>query len=150
MNVADMPGMHFLDTNILVYSFDRTAPAKQEMARDLIRNALKTQRGIISSQIVQEFLNVALWKFARPMNVSEARQYMNAVLMPLCQHYPSLAFYDLTLLIKEETGYSFYDSLVVTAAIESGCHTLVSEDMQSGRTIRGVTILDPFVLPARK
>lgn len=144
MSVADMPGMHFLDTNIFVYSFDGSAPAKQEIARGLIQNALKTQRGVISSQIVQEFLNVALWKFARPMNVSDARQYMNAVLLPLCQHYPSLAFYDLALLIKEETGYSWYDSLVVTAANELGCHTLVTEDMQSGRTIRGVTILNPF------
>ena len=144
MNVANMPGMYFLDTNILVYSFDSTAPTKQEIARDLIQNALKSQRGIISSQIVQEFLNVALWKFARPMNVSDARQYMSAVLLPMCGHYPSMAYYDLALLVKEETGFSFYDSLVVTAAIELGCHTLVTEDMQSGRTVRGVTILNPF------
>ncbi len=144
MNVADKPGMYFLDTNIFVYTFDDTAPAKQEIARVLIQNALRTQRGVISSQIVQEFLNVALRKFARPMTTSDARQYMSAVLLPLCQHYPSLAFYDLALLIKEETGYSFYDTLVVTAAIELGCHTLITEDLQDGRTIRGVTIRNPF------
>ena len=144
MNVANMSGMYFLDTNIFVYSFDSSVPSKQEIARELIQNALKSQRGIISSQIVQEFLNVALWKFARPMNVSDARQYMSAVLLPMCGHYPSMAYYDLTLLVKEETGFSFYDSLVVTAAIELGCHTIVTEDMQIGRTVRGVTILNPF------
>ena len=72
MNVADRPGMYFLDTNIFVYSFDSTAPGKQNIATDLIQDALKSQRGVISSQVVQEFLNVALWKFARPMNASDA------------------------------------------------------------------------------
>ena len=55
-----------------------------------------------------------------------------------------MAYYDLALLVKEETGFSFYDSLIVTASIESGCHTLVTEDMQDGRTVRGVKILNPF------
>ena len=144
MNVADKSGMYFLDANILIYSFDSTAPGKQKIATDLIQDALKSQRGVISSQVVQEFLNVALWKFARPMNASDARQYLNAVLMPLCRHYPSMAYYDLALLVKEETGFSFYDSLIVTASIESGCHTLVTEDRQDGRKIRGVTVLNPF------
>lgn len=144
MNVADRPGMYFLDTNILVYSFDSTAPTKQEIAKGLIQDALKSQRGMISSQVAQEFLNVALWKFARPMNVSDARQYLTAVLVPLCRHYPSMAYYDLALLVKEETGFSFYDSLIITAAIESGCHTLVTEDLQDGRTVRGVRIFNPY------
>lgn len=136
--------MYFLDTNILVYSFNSTAPTKQEIAKGLIQDALKSQRGMISSQVAQEFLNVALWKFARPMNVSDARQYLTAVLVPLCRHYPSMAYYDLALLVKEETGFSFYDSLIITAAIESGCHTLVTEDLQDGRTVRGVRIFNPY------
>lgn len=144
MNVADRPGMYFLDTNILVYSFNSTAPTKQEIAKGLIQDALKSQRGMISSQVAQEFLNVALWKFARPMNVSDARQYLTAVLVPLCRHYPSMAYYDLALLVKEETSFSFYDSLIITAAIESGCHTLVTEDLQDGRTVRGVRIFNPY------
>ncbi len=79
------------------------------------------------------------------MTVSDAQEYLKIVLLPLCQYYPSVTFYDRALLVKAETGYSFYDALVVTAAIESGCVALLSEDMQAGRNIHGVTIVNPFI-----
>lgn len=144
MNVADLPGLFFLDTNIFVYTFDSTAPEKRQIAKQLVRASLKTKRGVISSQIVQEFLNVALRKFERPMTISDSRDYLRTVLLPLCQHYPSVTFYERALLIKAETGYSFYDTLVVTAALELGCTTLFSEDMQDGRIIQKLTIVNPF------
>ncbi len=144
MNVADISGLFFLDTNIFVYTFDSTAPEKRQIAQQLVRGALRTKRGVISAQVMQEFLNVASHKFRRPMTVSDSRDYLQTVLLPLCQHYPSGTFYERALLIKAETGYSFYDSLVVTAAIESRCTTLLSEDMQDGRVIRELTIINPF------
>lgn len=144
MNVDSLRGKFFLDTNILVYSFDPSAPAKQQIARQLIETALSSQMGVISSQVVQEFLNVSQRKFARPMGVAEARRYLNGVLLPLCQHFPSISLYDKALMLREETGYSFYDALIVAAAIEMGCKTLLSEDLQDGRTIHSVTILNPF------
>ena len=145
MNVDSLRGKFFLDTNILVYSFDPSAPAKQQIARELIETALSSQMGVISSQVVQEFLNVSQRKFARPMGVAEARRYLNGVLLPLCQHFPSISLYDKALMLREETGYSFYDALIVTAAIEMGCKTLLSEDLQDGRIIHNVTILNPFL-----
>ena len=145
MNVDNLPGLFFLDTNVFVYSFDASDPEKQTMARDLIHDALRTQRGAISTQVIQEFLSVGQRKFAHPLTVSEAREYLRSVLVPLCLHYPSIAFYDRALMLREETGYSFYDSLVVTAAIEIGCTTVLSEDLQHGRKIGGVTIANPFI-----
>ncbi|MCB8987459.1 MAG: PIN domain-containing protein [Ardenticatenaceae bacterium] len=144
MTVVEGNEKYFLDTNIFVYSFDGGSPAKQSLARQLIQNALTTQQGTISTQIVQEFLNVALRKFTQPMSVSEARDYMQVVLMPLCQHYPSLTSYEHALRIKSETGYSFYDALVVAAALELDCQILWSEDLQHGRSLHGLTILNPF------
>ena len=99
MSDADVPGLFFLDTNILAYSFDLVAPQKQKIADQLLTDALETQRGIISTQIVQEFINLALRKFARPMNVPECREYLQKVLLPLCRYYPSLSSYDRALLI---------------------------------------------------
>lgn len=122
----------------------RQLPHKQQIARRLIQDALRTQRGVISTQIVQEFFNVALRKFVSPMTVSEGRNYLQGVLLPLCQHYPSITFYDQALLLQEETGFSLCDTLVVTAAIETGCNILLTEDLQDGHTLRGVTILNPF------
>jgi predicted nucleic acid-binding protein len=145
MNVEAIRGKFFLDTNILVYSFDNHAPQKQQTARQFIEAALSSQMGIISSQVVQEFLNIAQRKFVKPMGIAEARLYLDAVLMPLCQHFPSIGTYEQALLLREETSYSFYDSLVVAAAIETGCKTVLSEDLQNGRIIQGTTILNPFL-----
>lgn len=144
MDIERIRGLVFFDTNILAYSFDHTSPQKQAIAQALIRQALATQRGAISTQIVQEFINVALRRFPRRFTVSECREYASAVLMPLCRHFPTLATFDHALLIQEETGYAFYDTLVLAAAIELGCTTLLSEDLQDGRTVHGVKIMNPF------
>ena len=145
MNVANLRGRFFLDTNVLVYSFDPESPDKQHHAQTLIQEALRSQRGMISTQVVQEFLSLALRKFARPMSVGEAHDYLRNVLAPLCQHFPAISSYDRTLLIQEETGFSFYDALIIAAASEAGCSMLLSEDMQHGRTVQGVAIFNPFL-----
>jgi predicted nucleic acid-binding protein len=139
-----MKGLFFLDTNVFVYTFDRTAPDKQRIARDWVRQSLLTQRGMTGAQVVQEFMNVALKKFETPMGVTEAREYLNGVMRPLCQHFPSMPSFDRALLIREETGYAWYDSLIVAAAIESKCSWLISEDLQHNRKIGSVTVHNPF------
>ena len=138
-------GLFFLDTNILVYSFDRAAKDKQTTAQGIIKLALETQRGIVSTQVVQEFISVLLQKFKQPSVHADAREFLQTVLMPLCQHYPSLAFYDRALMLQQETGYGWYDTLILAAALETGCRTLLSEDLQAGRSVHGVTIVNPFV-----
>ena len=145
MNVANLRGRFFLDTNVLVYSFDSESPDKQRIAQRLILEALRSQRGVISSQVVQEFLNLASRKFAHSISIADARDYLRSVLMPLCHHFPSIDFYDRAWRVQIETGFSFFDALIVAAAIEAGCSTLLSEDLQHGRTVQGVVILNPFL-----
>ena len=67
-----MNGRFFLDTNVFVYSFDRSVPAKARRATQLIRRAVATRKGIVSYQVAQEFFNVALRRFAQAMTVAEA------------------------------------------------------------------------------
>jgi predicted nucleic acid-binding protein len=145
MNGAETEGPFFLDTNILIYAVDEDSPAKQQIALEWVREAIMSGRGIISIQVVQEFLSVARRKFKRPMTIEECRGHIRNVLEPLCAYFPSITTMDRALLIMEETGYSLYDALIVTAATESGCYTLLTEDLQHGRVIQGVTILNPFV-----
>lgn len=144
MNVAELAGLYFIDTNVLVYSFDDTAPEKQQQARAIIAHALFSQRGVISTQVIQEFLNVALRRFSQPMSVQDARSYLHETLMPLCHHFPNPAFYDYALYLQFETGFSWFDALNVAAASAAGCTTLLSEDLQSRRVVRGVTVVNPF------
>ncbi len=139
-----MSAKYFIDTNIFVYSFDSSQPFKKERAMSLIQDSLKTGMGIISTQVIQEFLNVATQKFAIRMKIEDARQYLRLVMNPLCQVYPDLALYESCLELQAETRYSFYDSLILAAAIDGGCDTLYSEDLQDGQEVRGVKIINPY------
>jgi predicted nucleic acid-binding protein len=139
-----MNAKYFIDTNIFVYSFDNRQPSKKERAMALIQEALKTGAGIISTQVIQEFLNVATQKFAIPMKIEGAKTYLRLVLNPLCQIYPSLALYESCLEIQAETKYSFYDSLIIAAAVQGRCDVLYSEDLQDGREVRGVKFVNPY------
>lgn len=139
-----MSAEFFLDTNILVYSFDAAAPEKRETARALIRRALAGDSGVISTQVVQEFLNVALGKFVKPITTAEAQQYLETVLTPLCAVFPSMDLYKQALELREETRFAFYDCLILAAALEAGCSVLYSEDLQAGRQVRTVRVENPF------
>ncbi len=134
----------FLDTNVLVYSFDSDAPAKRDRSRALIAAALQDHSATISYQVVQEFLNVATRRFASPMTGGQASGYLNAVLMPLCTVWPSRNLYLTALSVREETGFGFYDALIVAGALEASCKRLLTEDLQDGRVVRGLQIVNPF------
>src|SRR5579864_5482775 len=110
----------FLDTNIFVYTFDSRSPSKRTRASGLVAQALETRRGVISYQVVQEFLNVATRKFVKPLKVPEAQLYLARILMPLCEVFPDSALYLQALSILSETQLSFYDSLLVSSAIAGG------------------------------
>jgi predicted nucleic acid-binding protein len=135
----------FLDTNIFVYTFDDTAPAKAKKSAQLIRRAADTGEGIISYQVVQEFFNVALRRFAQPLSAAEGEQYLITVLRPLLAVHSSPALYFSALRIAERHRISWYDSLIVAAAVEGQCEKLYSEDFQNGRKIESVRIENPFV-----
>src|SRR3990167_1208448 len=107
-----MSAKFFLDTNIFVYSFDRRSAAKQKKAQALIEQALTNHVGVISFQVVQEFLNVALRKFETPFSAAESRIYLDNILQPLCEILPGMELYHNALSVQEETGYGFYDSLI--------------------------------------
>lgn len=139
-----MPAEFFLDTNVFVYTFDRQEPDKQARARRLVERALGTGDGVVSSQVVQEFLNVALQKFERPLSEEQALRYLREVLDPLCLVFPSISLYETAVSLRRRWRFSFYDSLIVAAALESKCNVLYSEDFQDGQEIESLTIVNPF------
>jgi predicted nucleic acid-binding protein len=100
--------------------------------------------GIISYQVVQEFFSVAFRRFPQAMSVAEAEQYLVTVLRPLLAVHSSPTLYFEALRIAEKHRLSWYDSLIVAAALEGNCETLYSEDLQHGRTIEGLRIENPF------
>ena len=133
---------NFFDTNVLVYLFDETDDAERERAELLIQQALANETGCISYQVVQETLYVITRKFsATPEKV---RQLLDGVLVPLWRINPTQTLYRHGLDLQARYRFSFYDSLIIAAALEAGCTCLYSEDMQDGQQIQGLTIQNPF------
>jgi predicted nucleic acid-binding protein len=139
-----MNDKYFIDTNILIYSFDPDNPPKRKIALDLISKALERGTGVISYQIIQEFLNVATRKFAVPLTCKDSQRYLNVVLEPLCEVFSSTELFHQALEISDQWRFPFYDALVVAAALQADCSLLYSEDMQDNQTIKGLTIRNPF------
>jgi predicted nucleic acid-binding protein len=139
-----MSGKFFLDTNIFVYSFDPNLPKKAAQAAKLIRKGIETRSGIVSYQVVQEFFNVALRRFAKPMSSADAEQYLATTFRPLLAVHSSPALYGEALRILGRFRLAWYDSLIVASAIEGQCDVLYSEDFQDGQKMGGVTISNPF------
>lgn len=139
-----MSADYFLDTNVLVYSFDENAPAKQDAARQLIAGALRQGCGVISWQVVQEFLNVALHKWEKPMGVEDVNEYLNGTLEPLCGVFPSATLWRSALSLQIQSQYRFYDSLIVASALQCGAKILYSEDLQAGRRFGKLQVRNPF------
>ena len=139
-----MPGKYFLDTNIIIYALDSREPLKQSLAQKLTEDALANGRGIISYQVVQEALNVVAAKWRKPLEMRHVKSLKDDVLLPLCEIFPSPDFFSRALELFYAKNMSFFDSLILQAAVDAGCDFLYSEDMQDGFRHQGVRVVNPF------
>ena len=139
-----MSASTFIDTNVFVYHLDTTDARKRGIADAIVRDALATQGACISYQVVQECLNVVCVKARMLLSSEQARACMDAVLLPLMQVGASDALFHRALDVRSRWRFGFYDSLIVAAALTAGCVRLLSEDLQHGQRIEGLTVVDPF------
>ena len=133
--------MIFLDTNVFVYSADATDRIKQSRAYSIIKNAVDNPSFVISSQVLNEFSNVALSKLRK--SVAEVAAFIR--LFRRIKVVPVVA--DLTekaLSIKGQYGIQFYDSLLIASANANGCSEFWSEDLGDGAVYAGVKVVNPF------
>jgi len=139
-----MSGADFFDTNVFVYLFDDHDARKQATAQSLVASALASDSGCISFHVVQETLHVLTRKFAKAASTQIAQDFLRDALAPLWRVQPSAALYVRTLDLQRRYRFSFYNSLIVAAALEAGCARLLSEDLQDGQRIEGLTVENPF------
>lgn len=138
-----MNAINFLDSNIFIYLLDSSNENKQQAALELVQDGLEKGKACISYQVVQETLNIMLRKIG--VSTGEAHTFFNTVLAPLWTFSPTQAFYRHGLDIQARYQLSFYDSLIVAAALGAGCNTLYSEDLQHGQQIEKLSIINPFL-----
>jgi len=133
----------FLDTNIILYQFSNES-FKKNKAIDILEEATKSSQYTISYQVIQEFSNVALKKNKEYFSIKELKAYIKDILMPMCKFFPDPSFYIDSLSIKEKYNFSYYDTLIIKAAIGLKCSKLFSEDFQANQKIESLEVVNPF------
>jgi predicted nucleic acid-binding protein len=133
-----MPTKDFLDTNVLIYAVAKNDPRASQA------EALLASGGVVSIQSLNEFVSVARRKLG--MSWKEVKEFLDLICILCPNPVPvSLDTHRGALAIAEKYGYRIYDALVASAALEAGCKTLYSEDLQDGQVIdRQLTIRNPF------
>ena len=134
----------FIDSNILLYLFSVRETAKRDVAMSIVAEALRGSTAAISFQVVQEVLNGISRLADPPASPQDTRIFLNETLVPLWRVNPSTPLYERALDTQARYRYSFYDSLIIAAALEAGCSRLLSEDLQAGQRIERLTIENPF------
>jgi predicted nucleic acid-binding protein len=144
-----MSGRFLLDTNLLIYAIDAADPGKQAIAQKWIATALASGDGVVSYQVVQEWFNVVLRKAAAPLGADQAASIYRQLIEPLWRIQSSRELLETALDLYRRDSISWWDSLIVSAAIQGGCDRILSEDFQHGRRIRGIKVLNPFLTASR-
>lgn len=127
----------FIDTNVLIYA--QGTGTKSETARQVILDG-----GIISVQVLNEFAAVLRRKFRLEWDVIvDALADVRAALGPV--QLIDVEIHSRAVALARSHDFSFYDALIVASALAAGCGTLLTEDLQAGRRIARMTIVNPFV-----
>lgn len=142
--MTDEKVLSFVDTNVLVYAFDKSNSPKKPVAQKLLRELIDLDYLRVSTQVLQELFVTLTRKVSRPCSSDEAL----AVLEDLAA-WP-LTVIDLAAIraaaaLAADAKLSFWDALIVVAAARAGAEILYTEDLNHGQEILGIQIRNPFM-----
>ena len=136
-------GRVFLDTNIIIYAYDISAGDKHEIAKKIMIDLWDSGSGVLSTQVLQEFFINATQKIPKPLDIELAKEIVNDFLKWDVVINDGESILE-AIEIHKKYKYSFWDSMIIMAAISNGCVTLLSEDLSDGQNIGSVKIKNPF------
>lgn len=135
--------LEFVDTNILLYAYDHTEPEKQARAAELLADLWQRRVGCLSLQVLQEFFVNATRKLSRPLEVADARQIVHDYALWIV-HVPNTSALIAAIDLHERYQVSFWDAMILQSALELGCSTVWSEDLNPGQAFASLTVRNPF------
>lgn len=135
--------LSFVDTNILIYAHDRGQEERYEIAKGTLQRLWETDTGALSTQVLQEFYSVATRKLKPAMSHRDARTIV-AAYSEWCVMGTDPQLLVSASVLCETHKLSWWDSLVIEAALRCGASTLLSEDLQDGRSFATLTVRNPF------
>ena len=134
--------LHFLDTNILLYSISQNPG--ESFKRDRALALLDDDSGALSIQVLQEF-------YVQATRASRADAVPHELAVGLIEAWSRFRIQDMTLpvlnmalRIRKTHGFSFWDSAIAAAALALGCDRVYTEDLPHGQVVDGLAIIDPF------
>ena len=133
--------MIFIDSNVVVYANDARDPLKQRVALNAIEKAMRSGTGVVSTQVLQEYANVALGKLAQRQDVV-LRQLAIRERLQVVSQSPLLVRRAVEL--RGLYGISFWDASIVAAAESRDCEEILSEDLNTGQFYGRVAVVNPF------
>jgi predicted nucleic acid-binding protein len=136
-----MSARSFFDTDVLVYTDDRGAPAKRRRAIELVAEHRRAGTGVVSLQVLQEYFVAATRKLG--VDPATARRKVE-LLSELDVAVPDVSDVLAAVDLHRLHAFSFWDALVFRSASEAGCTVLYSEDFQDRRELGGVRVVNPF------
>jgi predicted nucleic acid-binding protein len=136
----------FLDTNIIIYAYDVSAKEKHEQARKILVDLWNSGRGVLSTQVLQEFFVSVTQKIPQPLTLIMAKEIISDLLRWEIVVNDGDSILE-AIELHSRHKYSFWDSLIIQAAIKGGASLLLSEDLSGGQTIHGLAIKNPFKSP---
>ena len=140
---GDMADRKFFDTNILIYASDRSEPEKQARARRLLKNAIENETGVVSTQVLSEFLTVVTRRIQQPLSIEEAEHVIEQIaILPVVG--VDLALVRQAIGTCRRYRIAYWDSLIIAAAERAGCTRIVSEDLNPGQSYHGLVVVNPF------
>lgn len=134
----------FFDTNVLLYLFDASVPAKKALAQEVFSCEAEAGRAVLSTQTLQEFYVNATRKLDEPLPLEvAAEQVRDFSLLPLVRVDEAMIF--AATERNRNMSISFWDALIVEAALRAGADRLLTEDLQHGQVMDGLRVENPFL-----
>jgi predicted nucleic acid-binding protein len=133
----------FVDTNVLIYAHDVDAKSKHEAAKSVLRELWDERRGVLSTQVLQEFYVNVTRKIQRPISKESARLVVSSYVIWCVD--TTHAEVSTAFRIEDEYRIGFWDALIVASALKSRANRILSEDLNAGQTIAGIRIENPFL-----
>ena len=142
-----MTGRLFFDTNVLIYAMDPAEASKKATSVELLKESFLSGKLVVSPQVLNECYRSLVHK-RKLVAQQEARDYLRAFI-PVCYAPLTAETHEMACAIEDRHRFSWWDCIAVASALQARCRSFVSEDLQDGRDVEGMSIVNPFTSSAR-
>ena len=141
--ISNVTEKYFIDSNVLVYAYNRAEPRKRTVATELIASLLENRNAAVSVQVLGEFFRVVTRRIATPLSVEQATAVID-VIGSLQVLDIDMAMVRRAIATHSRYGVNYWDSLIIAAAERANCTGILSEDFNSGQSYHGILAVNPF------